>query len=184
MTTQALIIIDLQNDFCRKISGGNDIVKPINQLINFAKINNWLIVASRDWHSLELFSDDPSKSHCLKNTNGANFHQDLNTNYISTIISKGENDISQKHYSAFNGDQISLLKLLKENKISSVYLVGLATDYCVKNTAIDSVKNGFKTFVISDACRPARPDSENITLKEMASLGIKKINSSELLNNQ
>jgi nicotinamidase/pyrazinamidase len=181
--SNALLIIDLQNDFCRKIPGGNDIVKPINQLISYAKKNNWLIIASRDWHSSELFSENPEKSHCLKNSPGAEYHKDLDTKSITYVISKGEFDIGEKHYSAFNGDQINLTDLLIKNNISELYIVGLATDYCVKNTAIDSVKNGFKTFVVIDACRGVNktPDSETTAIEEMKNSGVIFLNTTEVL---
>ena len=84
-----------------------------------------MIVASRDWHP-------EGENHCVRNTDGAKFHPELNIDTSITIITKGEFDLSEKHYSAFNGENINLNDLLKQNLVDEVYIGGLAADYCVK----------------------------------------------------
>ena len=133
---KALIIVDVQNDFCNSIPHAHKIIDSLNKTITFAKKNKWLIVASRDWHL--------SGDYCVKDTNGAEFNSELLIDENMTIISK-------ESYSAFDGYNFSLDSFFKKNNIKEVYIAGLATDYCVKDTAIDSVKYGYNTHVIWDA---------------------------------
>jgi len=171
----ALVVEDVQNDFMPgggyPVPKGDEVIGPINRLIRHARKNGWLLVFSRDWHPEGM-------DHCVKNTEGAKFHHDLSVQPKDIIISKGE-DTSDKHYSAFNGDNISLLELLKKNNITNVYIAGLATDYCVLHTALDSVNNGFNTTVIIDACRAVNKNgvTEKEALNNMESSGIKLIES-------
>lgn len=163
---KALIIVDVQNDFCNGIPGGSTVVKPLNEIIKFAKKNNWIIVASRDWHPENTLTMKNRKAHCIRNSVGAKFHPDLLIDKNVTIISKGEFDLSDKNYSAFNGDNLSLNKFLGDNNVETVYVAGLATDYCVRNTAIDSVKNGFNTYVVWDASRGVYSKKTKLDLKK------------------
>lgn len=181
---KALIVVDVQNDFCPEgsfpVSEGNQIVKPLNKMLTYARKNGWKIFASRDWHSAELFKKGGCERHCVQNTKGAEYHPELDIQDDIVIVSKGSNDLSDRHYSAFNGDEISLEEKLKEADVEEVYIGGLALDYCVKNTAIDAAKRGFKTFVILDATRAVDNKTETIkaTKEEIEKFGIKVINSS------
>jgi len=161
MGNNALIVEDIQKDFMPSggypIPKGNEVIQPINTLIDFAKKNKWLIIFSRDWHPKGM-------NHCVQDTEGAKFHPDLHIQKDDILISKGE-DASDKHYSTFNGDNIDLLPLLKKNAVTHVYIAGLALEYCVLHTALDSEKNGFITSVLIDACRAV---NKNGTSKEEA----------------
>lgn len=164
---KALLIVDVQNDFCPggsyPVPEGNKIIEPLNKVINFALKNGWLIFASRDWHSEKLFSkDDCNSKHCIQNTYGARFHPKLNIDESVTIISKGANDLGEKHYSAFNGDEVSLNKLLKKAGVDEIYIGGLAFDYCVKNTALDAIEKGYKTYILLDATRAIKNSDKQI----------------------
>lgn len=151
-------------------------VGPINKLIKFARNHHWLLIVSRDWHSESVLAIENKKSHCIRNTEGAKFHPDLLINQDVTVISKGEFDLGRNSYSAFNGDNLSLNKFLTDNNVDTVYLAGLATDYCVKNTAVDSVKNGFITYVVWDASKGVySKKSEPETKKEFIKNQIKII---------
>ena len=171
----ALIVEDVQNDFMPgggyPVPKGDEVVEPINRLIRYVRKNGWLLVFSRDWHPEGM-------NHCVKNTEGAKFHTDLLIQPKDIIISKGE-DTSDRHYSTFNGDNISLLDLLKKNNVENVFIAGLATDYCVLHTALDSVKNGFNTSVVLDACRAVNKNgtTEKEAINKMKTLGIKLIQS-------
>jgi len=175
----ALIVEDVQNDFMPgggyPVPKGDEIVAPINKLLKYTRNNNWLVVFSRDWHPVGM-------NHCVKNTEGAKFHPNLEIQDNDIVISKGE-DTSDKHYSTFNSDDISLLELLKGNNITNVYIAGLATDYCVFHTSLDSVKNGFYTSVIIDACRAVNKNgvTESEAINKMQLAGIKLIRSDDLL---
>lgn len=162
---KALIVVDTQNDFCPgggyPVPEGDQVVQPLNAMLSYARKHGWLIVASKDWHKRELFEDE-SKIHCIQDTKGAEHHKDLDIRGDEVIITKGANDLGLKHYSAFNGDEISLDKALKENSIKEVYVGGLAFDYCVKNTALDSAKYGYETTVLTDATKAVKNSPEDI----------------------
>lgn len=176
----ALIVEDVQNDFlpggAYPVPKGDEVIEPINHLISYARDKGWLVVFSRDWHPVGM-------NHCVKNTEGAKFHPNLLIQLNDIIISKGE-DTSNKHYSTFNGDEISLLDLLRINNIANVYIAGLATDCCVLYTAIDSVKYGFDTSVVIDACRAVNKNgvTEEAAKKKMEISGIKLIHSKSIIN--
>jgi nicotinamidase/pyrazinamidase len=183
--SKALLIVDVQNDFCPDgsypIPNGDQVVTPLNQAINFARNHHWKIFASRDWHLPELFRDKPSSTHCLQNTKGAQFHPNLKLTPDITIISKGAKNISNQHYSAFSGDQLDLEKLLHQQGIKEIYIGGLALDYCVKNTALDSVNKGFSTHILLDACKPTNPKSGKNVIREMKQSGIHFLTTQEFL---
>jgi nicotinamidase/pyrazinamidase len=147
--TKALIIQDVQVDFLPgggyPVPKGNEVIDPINHLIKKFRDKHWLIIFTRDWHPTGM-------NHCVKNTPGAEFPKNLDYRNNDILISKGE-DTSDKHFSGFNGDNLSLDKILKENNIKNVFIAGLALDYCVLHTALDAVKYGYNTTVVVDACR-------------------------------
>lgn len=187
MGTKALLIVDTQIDFCPgggyPVSEGNKIVVPLNKMLVYARKNGWKIFASRDWHSAKLFSKDDCSTHCVQRTEGAKFHPNLDIGDDVMIISKGANDLSDRHYSAFNGDEIILDTLLRENGINEIYIGGLALDYCVKNTAIDSVKKGYRTIVMLDATKAVKNKESDIeaVVERMKKEGIEFITTSEFL---
>lgn len=154
----ALIVVDVQNDFCPggalAIADGDGIVPGVNALLPRFKIR----VFTRDWHPADhcSFSDAPrfvDKSwppHCVADTPGAQFHPALSVPTDATIVSKGT-DAAKEAYSGFDGTPLA--ETLRANGVRRVFVCGLATDYCVKATALDALKNGFETVVIDDLCR-------------------------------
>ncbi len=182
---KALIVVDTQVDFCPggryPIPNGDKVVGPLNKLISHANNSGWKIFASRDWHKKELFKDKPDKTHCVQNTKGAKYHPDLNIGKNIPIISKGSDELGERHYSAFNGDNLSLHKLLTENNVNEVYIGGLALDYCVKGTALDSSKLGYKTIVIKEATKPVKTPPEDV-YRELRSKNIEIVGLSEVVN--
>ena len=173
----ALIIVDVQNDFC---PGGSLAVKNgdkiINQINNIQKYFNY-IVLTQDWHPEDHTSfstTNPEKKifttkkmpygdqviwppHCVIGTRGAEFHKNLNTNKANFIIRKGfrkEIDSYSGFYENDRSTSTGLDGILKNLKIERVFVVGLALDFCVQFTAIDSVNLGYETFVIEDATLP------------------------------
>ena len=173
---KALIIVDLQNDFCPAgalpVPEGDKIASLINKLQN--KFD--FVVATQDWHPKNHGSfavNHPGKNageiidlnglqqilwpaHCVQGTQGAEFVKELNVKKISKIIQKGT-DAGIDSYSGFfdNGHKkaTGLEAYLKNQGATDVYAVGLATDYCVKFTVLDAVNLRFKTYLIADACR-------------------------------
>ncbi len=178
---KALLIVDVQNDFCPggalPAPGGDKIIPVINNLMNKFP----LILASRDMHPPESRHFEKWPVHCVRDTQGAAFHPDLNTLKIQKELHKGTSD-KNDGYSAFEATNADLKDFLKKNQVTDVYITGLTTEYCVKNTALDSIRNGFSTFLISDAVSAVEPDSEHEknALAEMKEAGIKMIRSGEL----
>lgn len=160
---KALIIVDVQNDFCPggalAVNEGDKIVAPINKLIELATNVGAAVFATRDWHPEKTshFKDFGGvwPVHCVQGTKGAEFHPRLNLKDRAIILSKGVGN-GEDAYSGFNaksGDGRLLVEFLHEWGIDTVYVAGLATDYCVKKTVLDAIKKGFRTFLIDDCCR-------------------------------
>jgi nicotinamidase/pyrazinamidase len=165
---KALLIVDVQNDFCPGgalgVEGGDEVVPIINQLA--PKFD--LVVASRDWHPEDTVHFEKWPVHCVKGTKGAEFHSDLKQDAIDQYVVKGTAN-KDDGYSAFEATNLNLAEFLQEKKVDILYVAGLTTDYCVKFTAIDAAKNGFDTRVIVDATRAveAQPGDKNKAIAEM-----------------
>jgi nicotinamidase/pyrazinamidase len=156
--TTALIVVDVQNDFCPggplAAPQGDQVVPVLNRYIKkFETVSAW-IIATRDWHPANHSSFKPNGGiwpiHCVQNTAGSEFHPDLHLPQNVMIISKGT-DPDREAYSGFQGTPLT--NLLKERKIQTVWIGGLATDYCVKSTVLDAVKAGFAVRFLEDASR-------------------------------
>lgn len=173
---KALIIVDIQKDFCPggtlPVPNGDEVVEPLNWMIDYAVKHDWLVIASRDWHPGYHGAWPP---HCLQNSKGAEFHPRLNLRN-AVIVSKGTQP-NEDAYSVFNGQTEngqSLLDLLKNRGIEEVFIGGLATDYCVKATAVDAAQLGFETYLLLDAYRAVNlnPDDEKDAIEEMKKAGV------------
>jgi nicotinamidase/pyrazinamidase len=156
---RALIIVDVQNDFCEggslAVDGGAATAAAISRFVAAESGNYGHIVASRDYHidPGRHFSDKPDFAgtwppHCVAGTPGAQFHPDLDTKPVEAVFSKGAHAAA---YSAFEGTDETgapLTDWLRERGVDSLDVVGIATDYCVRATAIDAVREGFATRVL------------------------------------
>jgi nicotinamidase/pyrazinamidase len=155
---KALIVVDVQNDFCPggslAVARGDEVVAPLNKLIGEFLDRGEPVFKTRDWHPAKTrhFQAYGGKwpVHCVQETHGAEFHQDLLDDPRITIISKGM-DESADGYSGFDGT--NLVELLKEEDVSEVWVGGLATDYCVKHTVLDAQHAGFEVKALADAMR-------------------------------
>jgi nicotinamidase/pyrazinamidase len=203
MTMRALIIVDVQNDFVSggslEVPGGDQIIPLVNQISK----NFELVVATQDWHpqshkSFASNHDDKKPfdkimlgdleqvlwpDHCVQGTHGAKFHHLLDMNPVEAIFRKGMNaDIDS--YSGFydNGRRKStgLGGYLKSRGVDSVFVCGLAADYCVYFTARDALTEGFKTFLIQDATRPIIPSDFDKAKHDLRRQGGEIITSDDL----
>ncbi len=203
---EALILIDIQNDFCPggalAVNEGNEIVSVINNIQKKFSVK----ILTQDWHpeNHKSFASnhsgkDPFSSinmsyglqilwpdHCIQDTLGADFHSDLITKNSDLIIRKGFRPDIDSYSAFFENDKSTPTGLegyLKTRGIKTIYLCGLALDFCVYFSAIDGAKLGFQVFVIKDACRAIDLDGslEN-SLKEMNAVGVKLISSSKFLS--
>ncbi len=180
MNQKALIIVDVQNDFCPggalAVKDGDQVVGPLNKMIQRAKEKNWLTVFSRDWHPAKTSHFNKWPVHCVKGTRGAKFHKNLKRSPESVVLSKGTND-GEDAYSAFDGKSEygnTLEQILTANRVTEVYVGGLATDYCVKATVLDALKKGFHVTLLIDACRSVnlKPTDGEAAVAEMVSAGV------------
>ncbi len=203
MVMRALIIVDIQNDFCPGgrlgIEEGDRIIPSINR--SMGKFDR--IVATQDWHPSghkSFASNHPGKQvyskillgnheqtlwpdHCIQGTPGAEFHPALDLNPLSLIIRKGTN-LKVDSYSTFmDNDRSSytgLLGYLNGLKINEIFLCGLATDYCVFYSARDAIKAGLKVSVITDVCRGVAKASTENALNQMRQMGVNLITHTEI----
>ncbi|HEX8846454.1 MAG TPA: nicotinamidase [Pyrinomonadaceae bacterium] len=174
---RALIVVDVQNDFCPggtlAVPGGDQVVAPLNGLIEEFLARDEPVFKSRDWHPAETkhFAayGGTWPVHCVQGTHGAEFHPELLDDPRIEVISKGTGD--EDNYSAFDGTDLA--ERLRERGIAEVWVGGLATDYCVKNTVLDAVREGFKVRAITDAMRPVelQPGDGERAIREMQESG-------------
>ncbi|HEX2953762.1 MAG TPA: nicotinamidase [Bacillota bacterium] len=188
---RALIVVDVQNDFCPggalAVNEGDRIIPPINRLIpSFDRI-----VYTRDWHPQDhiSFSNQPQfvdrswPVHCLAGTAGAAFHPDLTVHPQGVIVDKGT-DKDEEAYSGFQGTDLAAR--LRAEGIETVYIAGLATDYCVKFTALDAIRAGFKVYLLTDACRGVDVPTGSVerAVAEMKANGVQTTPSDEVLKDE
>lgn len=150
----ALLVIDVQNDFCPggalEVADGDAVVEPINRLAADAAF----VVATRDWHPADhgsfAASGGPWPLHCVQDTPGAALHSGLDTSLIDGVVDKGQEQ-ELEGYSGFEGTELE--HLLREHDVDRVHVAGLALDYCVKATALDAKRAGFDVVVHRGATR-------------------------------
>ena len=177
----ALLVVDVQNDFCPggtlAVPDGDRVVSVINNLIDRFD----LVVASKDWHPQTSVHFKKWPPHCVQNTPGAEFHPKLKTTKIAQVFLKGTRN-KDDGYSAFEATSADLEKALKDKNVTQLYVVGLATDYCVRASALDAVKKGFQTHVITDAVKAVNVNPEDGTraLEELRKAGVVLEPSSDL----
>ncbi|MEM1524994.1 MAG: bifunctional nicotinamidase/pyrazinamidase [Nitrososphaerales archaeon] len=183
----ALLIIDVQNDFCPNgalpVPDGDKIIPILNKYIEKFVKAGASIYATRDWHPPNHISFKTRGGtwppHCIQNTRGAEFHPKLALPKGVKIISKGTSP-DREAYSGFEGTNLS--SLLKDQGIKTVFIGGLATDYCVKATVLDALKEGFHVVFLEDASKGVdvnKGDSER-AIKIMMEKGAEKATLSQI----
>jgi nicotinamidase/pyrazinamidase len=178
---KALLIVDVQNDFCPGgalgVKDGDKVVPVINGIIDRFDF----VISSQDWHPSHSVHFEKWPVHCVAGTHGAELHPELEANKIDLRLLKGT-DNKDDGYSAFEATNVALASYLRDYEISSVYVCGLTTDYCVKETALDAVKQKFNTYVITDAIAAvnAQPGDDKKALQEMYRIGCILIESKKI----
>lgn len=182
---KALIVVDVQNDFCPggalAVTEGDQVVAPLNQLIDEFLKRGEPVFKSRDWHPPQTkhFADYGGTwpVHCVQNTKGAEFHPQLVDDIHIRTISKGLGNEDQ--YSAFDGTDLALQ--LRRLGVEEVWIGGLATDYCVKNTVLDALEEGFSVKALEDAMRAVdvNPGDGERAIEEMRAAGAEIVESAE-----
>ncbi len=199
---KALIIVDMQNDFCPggalAVENGDTIVQEINRIAQKFEI----VATTQDWHpqnhgsfasnhdgaqpfeigSLSGRTQILWPDHCVQGTHGAEFHQDLSVNSENFV--KGTNPAADSYSGFFDDDGAGtgLHEYLQDMKVTHVYICGLATDYCVKFTALDALREGYTTTIIEDLCRAVNmnPHDSRKALAELVDAGATISNSANL----
>ena len=157
---------------------GEEIIPFLNYYLDLFKKAQGKVFATRDWHPINHLSFREQGGiwppHCICGTKGAEFHPKLNLPNNATVISKAT-DPKKESYSGFDGTE--LYKEFKKDEVVNVFLGGLTTDYCVKNTAIDAINLGFKTFFLVDASQGIEVNLGDVkrSIDLMQSNGVKKV---------
>ncbi len=178
---RALFIVDLQKDFCPGgslgIATADNVVPVINQLMGQYDF----VLASKDWHPYITVHFDKWPVHCVAETNGAEFHQDLESHRINHVFLKGTHN-KDDGYSAFEATNDNLDDYLSKNEIKGLDICGLATDFCVKATVLDALKAGYSVRVITNAIDAVnlQPGDSEKALTEMVAAGATLIQSSDI----
>jgi len=200
----ALLIIDVQNDFCPNgalaVPDGDQVVKVINQVS--PKFNT--VILTQDWHPAghasfaSTHNADPFSSttlhygeqtlwpdHCVQGSTGAEFHPQLDDNSASLIVRKGMHSGIDSYSAFFENDKTTTTGLsgyLKAMNIKRVFCAGLAFDYCVRFTAEDAIKENFETIVIEDACRAIDMDNSAADARtSFKQIGVTLLSSADLI---
>ena len=182
--TDALIMVDVQRDFCPggalPVPEGDQVVPVINRVLGLA---SWLSVATRDWHPPDHCSFKARGGiwpvHCVAETSGAAFHPGLDAKKMRRIVSKATMKQAEA-YSGFQGTELA--GFLKGRGIRRVFVCGLATDYCVKATALDAKRAGFDVIILEDAIRgvEVHPGDCRKAVEEMQAAGIGSTKTTDL----
>ena len=192
-TKQALIVVDVQNDFCPggalAVRDGDVVVTILNRYIDKFSQARLPVIATRDWHPEKTthFKNFGGlwPAHCVQHTKGAEFHPGLNLGADAIVVSKGTAP-DEDSYSAFQGAGslgVALAEMLRQLGVETIYVGGLATDYCVKHTVLDGLKLGFNAVVLGDAIRgvDVNPTDSRRALAEMNDAGAITLNTIEEL---
>jgi nicotinamidase/pyrazinamidase len=183
----ALVIVDVQNDFCPggalAVAGGDEVIPVLNCAIARFSDAGLPIFATRDWHPEKTIHFKTQggiwPAHCVQGTTGAEFHADLKLSDDTVVVSKGmaAEDDSYSGFDATDMSGTSLAELLREKGIERIFVGGLATDYCVKHTVLDGLKEGFKVLLLADAIRAVnlKPHDGELAIGEMVGAGAVKI---------
>ena len=163
-SSDGLLIVDVQNDFCPggtlAVTEGDRVIPVLNEWIGAAEAAGAPVYASRDWHppNHNSFRDrgGPWPPHCIQGTRGAQFHPDLKLPVNVQVISKADTPDADS-YSAFGNTDLAAR--LRKAGIRRLWIGGLAQDYCVLETALDALKEGFEVHLIVDATRPVNVNS-------------------------
>lgn len=199
-------MVDLQNDFCAggslAVPEGDQVIPLANQLQDYFD----LVIVTNDWHPkdhMSFASNHPGKKvgdvipvhgiqqilwpdHCVQGTKGSELHPQLNLRKVDHEIHKGIDKTIDSYSAFFDNEHLrstELAEYLQQNNIKDIYIMGLATDYCVKYTCLDAVKLGFNTYVIEDACRGVElnPGDVKNALQIMREAGVVIISSHDVI---
>jgi nicotinamidase/pyrazinamidase len=194
MNKSALVIVDVQRDFCRggslAVPDGDSIVPVVNELMFYPFFD--FVVRTKDWHTPDhsSFTDNGGQwpVHCVRGTDGAKFHIDLKEPEFRKQINIFKGTLKEvDSYSAFfdnnRENKTELHTILSSENVKTLFVTGLATDYCVKFTVLDALSLGYEVYVIEDAVKGVNINDNDVVeaLEQMAVEGAKIIKSEDVL---
>jgi nicotinamidase/pyrazinamidase len=193
---RALVIVDVQNDFAEGgalgVAGGNAVAAGVTALLARHPDAYQLVIASRDWHNPDEdngghFATDAEPDfrttwppHCVAGTPGADYHPDLDIEHVDVHVRKGQGVPAYSVYEGTTDDGESVHALLERQAITDLDIVGLATDHCVRASAIDGVELGRRVRVLTDLVAGVAAEASEAALAELAHLGVVLTTSSEV----
>ncbi|MFB7505525.1 nicotinamidase [Streptomyces broussonetiae] len=185
---RALIVVDVQNDFCEggslAVSGGADVAAAVTELIGQAAGTGYRhVVATRDHHIAPggHFADNPDfvrswPAHCVAGTEGVGFHPNfapaVASGAVDAVFDKGAYSAAYSGFEGADENGVSLADWLRDRRIDEVDVVGIATDHCVRATALDAVREGFRTQVLLDLTAGVSSQTTESALEEMREAGV------------
>jgi nicotinamidase/pyrazinamidase len=183
--TRALVIVDVQNDFCEggslAVAGGAKVAQGISEYLASPEGREYdHIVATQDHHvdPGSHFSDHPDFAgswppHCIAGTPGAQFHPALDTTPVEAVFRKGAHLAAYSGFEGADADGVPLAAWLRDRGVTSVDITGIATDHCVRATATDAATAGFRTRVLLSLTAGVDPDTVGSALEEMRTAGVR-----------
>ncbi|MET8236715.1 isochorismatase family protein [Streptomyces sp. NPDC005078] len=184
---RALIVVDVQNDFCEggslAVAGGADVAAAITDLIGEAQAGYRHVVATRDHHvdPGDHFSEHPDfehswPAHCVAGTEGVGFHPNfapaVASGAIDAVFDKGAHAAAYSGFEGLDENGVGLARWLRDRGVTEVDVVGLATDHCVRATALDAVREGFATHVLLDLTAGVAAATTGQALEELRGAGV------------
>ncbi|MFI8927871.1 isochorismatase family protein [Streptomyces sp. NPDC053474] len=184
---RALIVVDVQNDFCEggslAVAGGADVAAAITDLIGQTSACYRHVVATRDHHIApgDHFSATPDyvdswPPHCVAGTEGVGFHPNfapaVASGAVDAVFSKGEHSAAYSGFEGVDENGVPLARWLRERQVREVDVVGIATDHCVRATALDAAREGFRTHVLLDLTAGVAEATTERALEELRAAGV------------
>lgn len=188
MTSRALVVVDVQNDFCEggslAVTGGAAVAQRISQYVHDRRADYDLVIATRDWHidPGSHFSSTPDyidtwPPHCVAGTDGARFHSNLDAatvflDSLDGVVSKGANDAAYSGFEGMDEAGKSLRDVLSSAAVTDIDIVGLATDHCVRATALDGLAQGYQVRLLTAMCAGVAEDTTAAARAELRDAGV------------
>ena len=186
---RALLAVDIQTDFCEGgalgVKGGGALARRVSEYLEKNRSRYKMVVASRDWHSREgdngghfaVGDEKPDflttwPPHCIEDSPGADYHSAFSQTRITHHILKGQGSPGYSMFDGVDEEGRPLRAVLEGANISTVELVGIATEYCVRATAIDAIRNGYSVCIIRELVAPISLESGDLTLQELQLAGV------------
>ena len=179
---KALVIVDVQNDFCEggslAVSGGAAVAKGLTEHLRRHRGEYELVVATRDYHvdpgahfAAEPDFADSWPVHCVAGTEGAELHPDLDRELVDEVFDKGRDTAAYSGFEARSTSRRLLGERLRDAGVEELEVAGIATDYCVRATVLDALKAGFRVRLLSGLCAGVAPATSAAALEEMSTAG-------------